>query len=92
MMFRTALALLMLASPAAANELQCYQRSEFIAALAENYGEVQVMRAMEDRGLMVEAYVSESGTWTIAVMQADLATCILATGTRWMMIAPGVEG
>ncbi len=91
-MIRTVFALLLFASPAAAVELKCYERASFIASLADNYGEVQMVRAMEDRGEMVEVYVSASGTWTLVVVKPDLVTCIAGSGTKWMMIAPGVEG
>lgn len=70
----------------------CYPRTDLIALLADNYGEAQMIRAMEDRGGMMEVYVSPSGGWTMVVVPpvtGEIHACIVATGTNWMMVPQG---
>lgn len=94
-MIRVAILLGLFCTPAtAANEL-CAGRSEMIALLSDRYGERQMVRSMEARGAMIEVYVSPEGTWTMLVVpptESPLQACIVATGTGWMMIAPGIAG
>jgi len=67
----------------------CIPRSDLIAALDTRYAERQVVTSLEDRGTVIEVYVSPRGTWTmVAVTPTDLA-CILATGQAWQMVAVG---
>jgi len=75
-----------------ANASDCYPRTHLIAALLEPYGEAQLVRAMEDRGGMVEVYVSQGGTWTMVVVPpvtGEMQACIVATGSNWMMVPQG---
>jgi len=92
-----ALALLIcaLASPALADGEECFDRTTLIATLDRSYSERQFVRSMEDRGGMVEVYVSAAGTWTRVVVPPLPGTpkaCVVATGTAWMMVAPGIAG
>lgn len=75
-----------------ANASECYPRTDLIAALSDSYGEAQLVRAMEDRGGMVEVYVSQGGSWTMVVVPpvtGEMQACIVATGTNWMMVPQG---
>lgn len=94
-MIRIALLTSFAASPALAANETCADRREMIAVLADRYGERQMVRSMEARGAMIEVYVSPEGSWTMLVVpptESPLQACIVATGTGWMMIAPGIAG
>ena len=88
-MTRLAIALAMLASPAFA-EPQCMDRAAMIAGLDTIYGERQIVIAMAGGDMMLEAYVSLQGTWTLVAVSPDKRACILAFGTDWHMVAEGV--
>lgn len=55
-----------------ASAADCYLRADLIKELATKYGEVQVARAMEARGGMVEIYAAPSGSWTMVVIPPDI--------------------
>lgn len=89
-----ALALCLIASPALADPV-CMPREELIAKLDRNYSERNMARGMEVRGGIVEVYVSPSGTWTMVVIPPTggaLQACLIAAGTDWKMIIPGIDG
>ena len=72
--------LCLLATPAVA-EVKCFDRDQFIAKADTDYSESQMVRALEDRGGMIEVYVSESGTWTMVYVPnqpGTLLACVLA--------------
>lgn len=94
-MIRAALLACLAASPVLAANDTCADRAGLIALLSDRYGERQMVRSMETRGAMIEVYVSPEGTWTMLVVpptESPLQACIIATGTGWMMIAPGIAG
>jgi hypothetical protein len=74
------------ATPAAAAD--CFPLSDIVAALDRSFGEAETVRAAEDRGGMVIVFTSEDGTWTMVVVAPNGTACPVATGTRWMMVAP----
>lgn len=89
------IALAFIATPAAAQDVPCFDRMELIADLDTQYDECQMVRALPNNGGMIEVYVSPTGTWTMVFVQdpPNLPTaCVLATGGAWMMIAPGIDG
>ena len=90
-----ALALCLIASPALAGGPVCMDRAELIAKLDDGYSERNMARGMETRGGIVEVYVSPNGTWTMIVIPpapGALQACLIATGTDWKMIIPGIDG
>ena len=84
--------LCLLPAQALSQDLICFDRTSLIAQLADRYGERQTVRAMEDRGRMLEVYVGDAGGWTMVIVTPELKACIVATGQNWMMVAPGVAG
>lgn len=82
-------ALICLMATAAHAEPVCLPHSRMVAVLDERFSERHVVTAREDRGSMVEVFVSAKGTWTMVMVDASLNTCILATGESWMQIAVG---
>jgi len=88
-MFRVIALAASLAATAATSAPTCIPRHDLIVALDTRYAERQVVTSLEDRGTVIEVYVSPRGTWTmVAVTPTDLA-CILATGQAWQMVAVG---
>lgn len=75
-----------------AQDLICFDRTTLIAQLADRYGERQLVRAMEERGRMLEVYVGESGSWTMLIVTPEMKACIVATGQQWMMVPSGIAG
>jgi hypothetical protein len=68
-------------------QIGCFPRDEIVIELAARYNEHPVMRAMEERGAMVEIFASPSGTWTMVAIDGDLLACPVAFGTG-MVFAP----
>lgn len=83
-------AILAIASPALAEP--CYPLADMVAALDQSYHEREISRAVESRGGMVLTFASPAGTWTLVVVapQEPLMACMVASGTGYMTIAPGV--
>lgn len=51
-----------------------------------------MVRSLDYRGVMVEAFVSPHGSWTLAVAPSPDVLCIVAAGGNWMMINKEIEG
>jgi hypothetical protein len=83
-MIRLAILALLIASPALAEE-RCKNngRAGIIAELAKEYGETQVLEALDPQvGVIVEFYYSaKSGTWTLLSTFTDGRTCMMGSGT-----------
>lgn len=62
MMRHIAAILALFPAQAIAQDLICFDRTSLIAQLADRYGERQLVRAMEERGRMLEVYVGEGGS------------------------------
>jgi hypothetical protein len=92
MMRHIAAILALFPAQAIAHDLICFDRTSLIAQQADRYGERQLVRAMEERGRMLEVYVGEGGSWTMLIVTPDLQACIVATGQQWMMVPPGIAG
>lgn len=79
-------ALLLLASPAAAD--QCARHDDVIAHLAEKYGETRRSIGLDARGALVEVFASEeSGSWTITLTSPEGVTCMIAAGASFEAVA-----
>lgn len=80
-MIRTALIIATLATPAAGQGRNCGPRADVLTKLAANYGETRQSIGMTSNNAVVETFASlETGTWTIAVTQANGLTCLIASG------------
>ena len=77
---------------ALASDQPCYTRADLIDYLRTEYQEAQMVRALDYRGVMVEAFVSPHGSWTLAVAPSPDVLCIVAAGGNWMMINKEIEG
>lgn len=86
-MIRLAVAVLvgLAAGPALAHRLgPCLDRDEFLARLAERYGEQPIGFGLTPDGRVLEVVVShQSGSWTIIVTSPDGVACGLAAGEAW---------
>jgi len=60
--------------------------------LKKVFKEEPVGQGLDSNGGLVEVYVSESGTWTITITQADGISCLVGTGESWIIIAPEIDG
>lgn len=85
---RLAALALLIATPAIA-DVQCATHEQAVASLDARYGERQVARGLDDRGVMIEIFASPAGTWTMVIVRPDMTTCVFATGVGFMAIAPG---
>ena len=64
----------------------CASRSDFIAFLKDNFGEVGVGQGLSNRGHLVEVFVSPAGSWTILLSQPDGRSCLVDAGEAWVMV------
>lgn len=87
-----AIAAILLTTTPAHAEIQCATHDQAVASLDAKYGERQVVRGLDDRGVMIEIFASPKGTWTMVIVRPDMTTCVLATGVGFMAIAPGELG
>lgn len=88
-MLRTALALsvftlLATATPTAAQQPLCTERSEVVNQLSSQYSEAPVAMGIANNGGVVEILSSKSGTsWTIILTMPNGVTCMIAAGENW---------
>ncbi len=74
-----ALALILLAGSAAAEEL-CLPRGDAIRILAEQHNEVRVVRMVDSTGQLIEIFVSPARKWTMTRTNTAKLTCVLGSG------------
>ncbi len=53
---------------AQAQVVPCMDRDAAVAGLEAEYGETVRFRGLSERGVMIELFVSPSGSWTMVVM------------------------
>ena len=82
-----AMSLLVTFIPTAASAVgPCASRSELIAVLKDNLGEIKAGHGLSNRGHLVEVFVSPAGSWTILLSQPDGRSCLVDTGEAWVMV------
>lgn len=86
-----AAALTLVATQSVAQELPCFNRSEFIQTLDETYGEINIATLEETDGTPLELYVMPNGYWAIGVLQEGIV-CILDKGYNFTPQARGELG
>jgi len=64
----------------------CASRSDIIAALKNNFGEVEVGRGLSNRGHLVELFVSPEGSWTMLLSRPDGLSCLGDAGPVWDIV------
>lgn len=48
--------------------------------------QTETVRAAEARGPTILVFTDVDGNWTMFALDEDMMACVLATGTRWMML------
>jgi hypothetical protein len=88
---RLALVLTILLAVPAHAVPQCGPRADILKTLATTYGETTRMIGLAPDAVM-EVHASETGSWTITMTMATGVTCLLASGSAYDAIPPGVAG
>lgn len=84
-------ALVLVAAPAAA-DARCVQRDVAVAQLADRHGEHPRARGLSPGPVMVELFVSPSGSWTMMITRGDGLSCPLAAGHEMEMLPAPASG
>jgi len=67
----------------------CMPQPDLVAALAARFEERQIAVMMDDRGVAVQVFASDAGSWTMATLDGAGLACVVASGQRFMMVPPG---
>lgn len=70
----------------------CGDRETIVTNLAAKFGERQDMVTLSGSGLMVEIWVSDSGSWTMLQTWPSGRSCIVDSGRHWQHGAPEPKG
>jgi hypothetical protein len=85
-----ALALLLMAGTAQAEQIPCMGAPDLIAHLSERYGEGVLAAAMGQGDVRMIVMVNdETGSWTVLAVRPDGKACAVAAGTDWQMMPQG---
>ena len=83
-----AMALCLLALPAAAQSRNCADHARVVERLASGYGESRQSIGLGSDNTVVEVFASlETGTWTITVTRPGGPTCLVASGGAFQMVS-----
>lgn len=86
----TAITLIVALTTTAAGAVErCASRSDFVALLKDNFGEIVVAEGLSSSGHLVEVFVSPAGSWTILLSRADGLSCVVDAGDPWVTAAAG---
>lgn len=92
-MIRLALALLLFAFPAFAQQRQlCAPRNALIEKLSQEFGEAPYAGAIDGAGNLMEILTGPKGTWTLLIVRPDKVACIVGSGEGWLLYEPTVGG
>lgn len=92
-MIRLALALLLFAFPAFAQQRQlCAPRNALIEKLSQEFGEAPYAGAIDGAGNLMEILTGPKGTWTLLIVRPDRIACIVGSGEGWLIYEPTVPG
>lgn len=92
-MIRLALALLLFAFPAFAQQRQlCAPRNALIEKLSQEFGEAPYAGAIDGAGNLMEILTSPKGTWTLLIVRPDRIACIVGSGEGWLIYEPTIPG
>ena len=78
--------LLLLSGVAGAQEPptgKCLPRADLVKMLGDKYKEVPVAIGMVNEGLIMEAFSSPQGTWTIFLTNTKKVSCMVMDGGEW---------
>jgi hypothetical protein len=88
----TALLLLALASPAAAQDRNCGTEAEVVALLSGKFNEQPIFLGLSSNVLFRLWLSPNSGTFTVTVTSASGTTCITASGRGGEVFQMGIDG
>jgi len=60
---------------------RCSPRDELVKRLKEKWNEIPIAIGMVNEGLVMEAFGSPSGTWTLFMTDKDKMSCLMLDGT-----------
>lgn len=66
----------------------CAERAAVVAELAR-YDERPAMRALTERGQVIEIFASPGGTWTAVATRPDGTSCVVALGQGFEVMGWG---
>jgi hypothetical protein len=91
---RTLLALVLLSSPAIAQErVPCGPTGPFEAAITAQHGETPVGAGMTETGYPLIIFANPvSGSFSVAMRRPDRITCIIQSGRGYTVIEPEKPG
>lgn len=72
------------ASPVKADPMNCAERNDIVAKLA-NYSEEAEAIGLNKDGTLLEVFVSPQGTWTVLLSSPQGQSCIAAIGEAWQL-------
>jgi len=84
--------LLTSAGQAAAQMPRCAQREAMVSILNGNFQESQQAFGFLGPAMLLELFVSDSGSFTIVVTGTDGVSCVLVAGTGWEGLPPAGDG
>jgi hypothetical protein len=68
----------------------CGARDSMVAILADRYGELAQMSAVNSDGTLIEFLASkDSGTWTLLASDGGGNACVLDMGVGWEILKQG---
>lgn len=92
-MIRLALALTLLAFPAAAQPRQlCAPRAALLEKLGQEFGETPTAGGVDGGGNLMEILAGPNGSWTLLIVRPDKVACIVGSGEGWLVYEPTVPG
>ena len=64
----------------------CGDRESVAATLSDNYEEQHFASGLQSETGLLEIWASdELGTWTVLLTRPDGQTCVMASGTHWLV-------
>ena len=62
---------------------KCLPRDDLVKMLGDKYHEVPIAIGMVNEGLIMEAFSSPQGTWTIFLTNTKKVSCMVMDGGEW---------
>lgn len=62
----------------------CGQRDRMVSVLVNDYGESLASYGPDIRGLVIERWEGETGSWTLLETRSDGISCVLTSGGQWL--------
>lgn len=92
-MIRLALALVLFAFPAFAQQRQlCAPRNALVEKLSQEFGEAPYAGAIDGAGNLMEILTGPKGTRTLLIVRPDRIACIVGSGEGWLIYEPTAPG